>query len=146
MRRLVLALLVVLVGAPVVSAKEPLPLAKYGLNSLRRMSDKEGNSVRGTAVTASGISSISAIFYDTTTGSRVNFDLVDFSVGTDPYCMTDQAAQNVNQIGVTGPLTITFPSGVTASISTFNAGGFSQGLVSSRVTPLTFTMPTNAAP
>lgn len=142
MSKYVLAVMLVVVGATAVDAKEPLKLSRYGLSSLRKMSDREGNSVRGAGVTASGLSSLSAIFYDPTTGSKANVDLQNFSLAHDPAACSTAVAQNYNQIGVSGPLLITFPSGLTASISSFSAGGASQGLLNPIGVPFLVQNPT----
>lgn len=144
MRKFVLAMALILIGASAAEAKEPINLAKYGLSSLRKMSDRDAQRVRGTGmVTASGLSSLAAIFYDPSTGSKANVDLVNFSYGSDNCACDSALAQNYNQIGVQGPLTISFPGGVTASISTFSAGGASQGAVSltSGVIPVHLVLP-----
>lgn len=142
MQRIIVAMLIAIGGVSSVAAREPVSLSKVGLSSLRRISDREGSKIRGAAsgVSASGLSSLSAIFYDPSTGSRVNFDLVDFSAAiADNGCGARSDAQNYNAIGLTGPLNILFPSGLTASISSFSAGGSSQAVLNGGA--LTFTVP-----
>ncbi len=130
MRKFFGAVAAVLMAASMAGAAEPIALSRLGLGGLERMSDAEGASVRGlaAATAASGLSSLGAIFYDVSSGSKANVDMVSFSAGSEdraaPGAVLD--AQNYNVIGMNPGITITFPSELTAGIGAFTAGGSSQ--------------------
>jgi len=143
MRKILFALVAVLACGSLVSANEPVALEGLGLDGLQLISETEGKQVRGLAAVsnASGLSSLGAIFYDTTTGSKANVDLVNFSAGGEddnaPGGTAD--AQNYNAIGFGADLTITFPGTTTAIISDFTAGGSSSNVVNAN--PAVFVVP-----
>lgn len=147
MRKFVLAVVAVLACGSLAQASEP-SLADFGLGGLVKVSDEAGKEVRGLAAQASGLSNLAAIMYDTTTGSKANIDLVNFSLGQDDAAsVAGGVAQNMNQIGVAGTLTVTFPGTTTASIGAFSAGGVSQGLLNqNNIAQITFTTPVDATP
>ncbi len=131
MRNVVLAALLVVLTGGVASAKEPVSLSKVGLTGIKKISDRQGNKVRGMAVkaVASGLSSLGAVIYDPATASRVNLDLVNFSSAEDSMgCGPNVDAQNYNVIGV-GPAFVFSVGDFTASIGSFTAGGSSQSVV-----------------
>ena len=142
MRKFLFALVAVLACGSFASANEPVALEGLGLDGLQSISETEGKQVRGLAgiSNASGLSSLGAIFYDVTTGSKANVDLVNFSAGTEddaaPGATAD--AQNFNVIGIGTALDITFP-GSAAGISAFSAGGSSSSVVNAN--PLVFVVP-----
>jgi hypothetical protein len=131
MRKFFGAVAAMVMAASTVGATEPVSLDGVGLGGIEQISDAEGKSVRGLSASsaASGLSSLGAIFYDVTTGSKANIDLVNFSAGEEsdaaPGAGVD--AQNYNAIGIAGDLAVTFPGDTTAGVSAFSAGGSSQG-------------------
>jgi len=147
MRKFFGAVAAVLMAASMAGAAEPVSLDRIGLGGLEQLSDVEGTSVRGLSAssTASGLSSLGAIFYDVASGSKANIDLVNFSAGAEsaaaPGASVD--AQNYNAIGIAGDLAVTFPGGTTAGVSAFSAGGSSQSGANIGVT--TFVVPNPAA-
>lgn len=146
MRKFLFALVAVLACGSFVSANEPVALEGLGLDGLQSISETEGKQVRGLAgiSNASGLSSLGAIFYDVTTGSKANVDLVNFSAGgeTDAAPGGTADAQNFNVIGVGTALDITFPGTTTAGISAFSAGGSSSNVVNAN--PAVFVVPAPA--
>jgi len=149
MRKFLFALVAVLVCGSAVSANEPVALEGLGLDGLQSMSETEGKQVRGLAATssASGLSSLGAIFYDTSSGSKANVDLVNFSAGSEDGNAPGStvSAQNFNSIGSTTALEITFP-GAGSAISAFSAGGSSQSQANGTVTPFTVPAPATFVP
>ena len=149
MRKFLFALVAVLACGSFVSANEPVALEGLGLDGLQSISETEGKEVRGLAATssASGLSSLGAIFYDTTSGSKANVDLVNFSAGgeDDDAPGATVSAQNFNAIGSTAAIDITFP-GAGAGISAFSAGGSSQSQANGTVTPFVVPAPATFVP
>jgi len=147
MRKFFGAVAAVLVAASMAGAAEPVALDRVGLGGLEQLSDVDGAAVRGLSAssTASGLSSLGAIFYDVTSGSKANIDLVNFSAGEEgqaaPGASVD--AQNYNAIGIAGDLVVSFPGGSTAGISGFSAGGSSQS--GANIGVATFVVPNPAA-
>jgi hypothetical protein len=144
MRKFLFALVAVLACGSFVSASEPA-LEGLGLDGLQTISETEGMEVRGLAAVsnASGLSSLGAIFYDTTSGSKANLDLVNFSAGGEDDAAPGGTAdaQNFNSIGLTTGIDITFP-GAAAGVSAFGGGGASQNVVNAN--PAVFTVPAPA--
>jgi hypothetical protein len=131
MRNVIVAAMLVVLGAGVASAKEPISVSKLGLTGIKKMSDRQGSKVRGLAVraTASGLSSLGAVLYDPATASRVNLDLVNFSAAEDAMgCGPNVDTQNFNVIGLS-PAFVFSVGDFTASIGAFSAGGSSQSIV-----------------
>jgi len=131
MRNVVVAALLVVLSGSVASAKEPFSLSKTGLTGIKKISDRQGNKVRGLAVkaTASGLSSLGAVLYDPATASRLNVDLVNYSFAEDAMgCGPNVDAQNFNVIGIS-PALVFSVGDFTASIGPFSAGGSSQSIV-----------------
>jgi hypothetical protein len=136
MRNVVLAALLVVLGGGVASAKEPVSMSKVGLTGIKKISDRQGNQVRGLAVkaVASGLSSMGAVLYDPATASRVNLDLVNFSSAQDAMgCGPNIDAQSYNVIGLTPAFVFTVGD-FSASIGAFTAGGSSQSVVNGGAT------------
>lgn len=149
MRKVLWALVAVLAGGVAARASEPAGLDGLGLGDIQAISESEGTQVRGLAASssASGLSSLGAIFYDTSSGSKANIDLVNFSAGgEDGGAPGDTvSAQNFNAIGSTTALEITFP-GAAAGLSAFSAGGSSQSQANGTVTPFTVPAPATFVP
>jgi hypothetical protein len=152
MRRYLFASVAVLACGSFVSANDPVVLEGFGLDGLQSIGDTEGKEVRGFSATssASGLSSLGVIFYDTLSGSKASVDLVSFSAGAEDGAAPGSAvgAQSFNGIGMGTGLYISFPGSPagavspSAFLSAFGAGGSSQGLANRVVTP--FSVPTPA--
>jgi hypothetical protein len=152
MRRYLFASVAVLACGSFVSANEPVALEGLGLDDLQSIGETEGAEVRGLAATssASGLSSLGVIFYDTLSGSKANVDLVSYSAGAETGDARGSAvsAQNSNGIGIATGLFIAFPgspaggAAPSAFLSAFGAGGSSQSQANGRVAP--FSVPTPA--
>ncbi|MFM7070912.1 MAG: hypothetical protein ACKO38_03835 [Planctomycetota bacterium] len=155
MRKFLFALVAVLACGSFVSANEPVALEGLGLDGLQSISETEGKEVRGLAAQAyaSGLSSLGAIFYDTTSGSKANVDLVNFAMGgeggagatTGGADGSTNDGQAYNQIGLGAALTLTFP-GAGATVSAFSAGGASQAGSSLGAATLALPVPASFAP
>jgi len=108
MRKFFGAVAAVVMAASTVVAAEPVELDGVGLGGIEQISDVEGKSVRGLSASsaASGLSSLGAIFYDVTSGSKANIDLVNFSAGEESAAAPGAGvdAQNYNAIGIAGDL------------------------------------------
>lgn len=66
-------------------AAEPVNLKSLGLGSIKPMSERAGNQIRGASSSAyaTGLSSFMAVIYDPATGSQFNFSSNNFSRSTD---------------------------------------------------------------
>jgi hypothetical protein len=83
MRKALLSLCFLLAGQSM--AAEPVDLKALGLSSIRPVSERVGNQVRGASSSAyaTGLSSFMAVIYDPATGSQFNFSSNNFSRSTD---------------------------------------------------------------
>jgi len=152
MRRYLFASVAVLACGSFVSANDPVALEGLGLDGLQSIGDTEGKEVRGLAATssASGLSSLGVIFYDTLSGSKASVDLVSYSASAEDGDAPGSAvsAQNFNGIGMSTGLFISFPGSPagavapSAFLSAFGAGGSSQSQANGVATP--FSVPTPA--
>jgi len=112
---------------------EPTSLERYGLAQLQPLSDSQGQEVRGTAIGASatGLTTGSMYLYDPWSGSRFSWDSTQFGRSEDAsYPTSRSSAQVLNTISTAGPFSVSFPSGLTASVSVFRLSGASMGLAS----------------
>lgn len=83
MRKMLLSLCLMCAGQAL--ASEPVNLKALGLGSIKPMSERAGNQIRGASSSAyaTGLSSFMAVIYDPATGSQFNFSSNNFSRSTD---------------------------------------------------------------
>lgn len=83
MRKIFLGLCLMCTGQAL--ASEPLDLSSLGLSSIKTMTERSGNQIRGASSSAyaTGLSSFMAVIYDPATGSQFNFSSNNFSRATD---------------------------------------------------------------
>jgi len=127
MRHLILIVVVSLFATvSAVQAAEPLPLAKLGLGSLKPIGNAEASKVRGSAsgASATGLTTGSLFLYDPATGSRFGWESTQFGRSADTNAMTQRSGAQVMNVITSGrPFAVTFPSGLTANVASFNVYG-----------------------
>ena len=123
MKKLVCAVALVLFGCVAASADDALRQA--GLVGMEMISDADGAQVRGQAssVTGTGLSSISALIYDSLSGSRFNLDSIHFNTGSDGNTGATTAATSGTQFETLASVT-----GFAVSIASANNGLFTAAL------------------